>query len=57
VGKVIEVYKKLGVDTITNDLINKYFNKANECLTKLTEKGLDVEPLKEYSQKLSGRKF
>lgn len=57
VGKVIDIYKKLGVDAITNDLINRYFSKANECLLKLTAKGLDVEPLKEYSHKLSGRKF
>ncbi len=57
VNKVLEIYRKLGVDIITNDLINKYFMKANECLNKLTEKGYNVESLKEYSQKLSGRKF
>jgi geranylgeranyl pyrophosphate synthase len=57
VKKVIEIYKQLNIDTITNEFINKYFTRAADCLAKLEKNGLNIETLTEYSQMLSGRKF
>jgi len=56
IDKIIEIYRKLNIDKITNEYINKHFNKAFDNLTKLKENGYDIEPLIEYSQKLSARK-
>jgi geranylgeranyl diphosphate synthase type II len=56
IDKVIEIYRKLNIDKITNEYINKHFNKAFDNLTKLKENGYDIEPLIEYCKKLSARK-
>ncbi|HPW66648.1 MAG TPA: polyprenyl synthetase family protein [Salinivirgaceae bacterium] len=56
IDRVIEIYRNLNIDKITNEYINKHFDKAFDNLAKLKKSGHNIEPLIEYSQKLSARK-
>lgn len=56
IAAIIEIYRNLGVDKITQEQIDKYFNKAYEKIETLRAAGYNVDQIKEYSLKISGRK-